>query len=90
MAEQDTVGRIEQLSNQSGAWPAGTHAAIVGSEPRQWTPIKLTPDPKGTPHRCPVCEGRGTVAQDFYPGPEAEIGFRHQCRSCKGEGVLWG
>lgn len=55
--------------------------------------------PKRTPHRCPVCEGRGAVAAGFYPccihGQRGciltgcQAASAAPCRSCKGEGVLW-
>jgi len=43
-----------------------------------------------TPHKCPVCEGRGTVPHNFYSGAIASSSIAPEtCRSCKGEGVLW-
>jgi DnaJ-class molecular chaperone len=44
----------------------------------------------GTPYRCPVCEGRGTVRPGFYSDRSWTTSTqREQCRSCKGKGVLW-
>jgi len=44
----------------------------------------------GTPYRCPVCYGTGTVPADFY----SQIGSttstaRERCRSCWGTGIVW-
>lgn len=36
-----------------------------------------------TPHKCPVCEGRGKVEKGFYDNDELT------CRSCLGLGVIW-
>jgi hypothetical protein len=44
-----------------------------------------------TPHKCPVCEGKGSVAEDFYP-PDDRMHHsegRYMCRSCWGAGILW-
>ena len=41
------------------------------------------------PHRCPVCEGRGTVDSGFYYGGVADHTAPDTCRSCNGSGVLW-
>ena len=39
------------------------------------------------PHRCPVCEGRGSVPNGFYVQSE---GTNDQpCQACGGTGVLW-
>lgn len=58
-----------------------------------YSPYKLDPEREHVgqvPHRCPVCEGRGTVAAGFYqPGAEKVSSSRDQCRSCSGKGVLW-
>ena len=39
-----------------------------------------------TPFKCPVCEGRGIVAADFYDdvGPDIPT-----CRACQGKGIVW-
>jgi len=38
---------------------------------------------------CPVCQGRGTVAQDFYnPYSANYTGQRETCRSCWGCGYV--
>lgn len=44
------------------------------------------------PHKCPVCEGRGTVPGDFYDfHPDAGVlpGDSVECHTCEGEGILW-
>lgn len=47
-----------------------------------------------TMERCPVCDGRGTVAAAFYPAPPARaetvwpINGRDLCRSCVGRGYV--
>lgn len=56
-------------------------------------PACFPPPPARTPHRCPVCEGRGNVPAGFYE----DGGFsesmtaeprREPCRSCI-QGVVW-
>lgn len=54
------------------------------------------PMPTKTPHKCPVCDGRGNVPFGFY-----EAGWTghyttgtkpipvEDCRTCNGKGVLW-
>ena len=38
---------------------------------------------------CPVCEGRGTVAHDFYTqSGSATSTAREQCRTCRGRTVI--
>lgn len=39
------------------------------------------------PHKCPVCEGRGEVAWNFYSDIKT-INPEFTCRSCKGTGYL--
>ena len=47
-----------------------------------------------TPHKCPVCNGRGTVSAGFYQ-PEEQGRYTlsslapETCKSCKGKGVIW-
>ena len=48
------------------------------------TPVKLTP------HRCPVCEGRGSLPENFYTRLTIGIGGADvTCKTCEGRGVLW-
>ncbi len=41
-----------------------------------------------TPHKCPVCFGKGKVPVGFY-GDQGSDASEPQCRSCHGQGVLW-
>ena len=46
------------------------------------------------PHRCPICGGRGQVPAGFY-GPASQTLLvistePEKCKSCDGEGVVWG
>jgi hypothetical protein len=47
------------------------------------------------PHRCPVCEGRGHVAQGFYTAMPGVVSgsttcpMPETCRTCGGSGILW-
>ena len=48
-----------------------------------------------TPHRCPICNGRGTVPRGFYGStgttcePDIAIIVPENCKSCHGIGILW-
>jgi DnaJ-class molecular chaperone len=46
-----------------------------------------------TPHRCPVCEGRGQVSYNFYDfAPYATTNAStapKTCRTCNGQGIVW-
>ena len=43
-----------------------------------------------TPHKCPICEGRGTVACNFYSCAESGTSATPvQCKACSGSGYLW-
>lgn len=48
-----------------------------------------------TPHKCPVCEGRGMVPSTFYQstaadgtGATSSLGTE-TCRTCGGTGIVW-
>jgi hypothetical protein len=44
------------------------------------------------PHCCPVCLGRGFVAQGFYSGTGEtfmSVGGTEPCRGCNGSGYVW-
>lgn len=47
-----------------------------------------------SPHKCPVCSGRGTVPAGFYMAHNNEFTSSgtapEKCRSCLGTGVIWG
>lgn len=40
---------------------------------------------KQTPHKCPVCEGSGGIAHPLVGSLALVV-----CKSCKGEGIIWG
>ncbi len=49
------------------------------------------------PHKCPVCDGRGTVPNGFYTQPMSHqyhptstVSMTETCKSCNGTGILWG
>ena len=45
-----------------------------------------------TPHKCPVCSGRGQVPSGFYDqiGLASSIDTSTEtCRSCGGSGIVW-
>lgn len=42
-----------------------------------------------TPHKCPICSGRGTMPGSFY-GDNGPAGLCEvTCRSCGGSGIVW-
>jgi DnaJ-class molecular chaperone len=41
-----------------------------------------------TPHKCPVCEGRGRVDRSFY-GDTMNGSPSIVCQSCHGAGLVW-
>lgn len=41
-----------------------------------------------TPHKCPICEGRGQVPSSFYDGMSTNAA-NTTCRSCYGTGIVW-
>lgn len=64
--------------------------------PEDQQPSNLPARAVMTPHKCPVCEGRGTVSQHFYSGyynptsgTSSLMPPRESCRACGGVGVLW-
>lgn len=40
-----------------------------------------------TPHRCPVCNGTGSVLKGFYEGSNNATGIE-ECRACT-KGIIW-
>jgi len=45
-----------------------------------------------TPHRCPVCNGVGTVPPGFYEGNHSGTSISTQratCKACGGSGLVW-
>jgi hypothetical protein len=52
--------------------------------------LVATEESSMTPHRCPVCAGRGTVPAGFYsPYGSGTNATPETCRSCNGGGVVW-
>ena len=52
------------------------------------------PVPSPAPHKCPVCDGRGSMARSFYDpnwyqAPNYIGGNTEPCRSCDGRGIVW-
>src|SRR5208282_6077669 len=41
-----------------------------------------------TPHKCPVCNGRGKVPAGFYGDQGTDVS-EPPCRSCHGSGLVW-
>ena len=43
------------------------------------------------PHKCPICDGTGTVPNGFYNkfSSCSTTITPEQCRSCSGSGILW-
>lgn len=43
-----------------------------------------------TPHKCPVCDGRGTVAEaPPYSYGASTTGVEQMCHACGGTGIVW-
>lgn len=46
------------------------------------------PTPK-RPHRCPICNGKGTVPAGFYDhGPAGNTSNPVTCKACGGNGIV--
>ncbi len=43
---------------------------------------------KMTPHRCPVCDGRGSMPASFYALTTSADPRMESCRSCD-KGIVW-
>lgn len=73
-------------------WPVQEISQTAVGRIRLW-PHEST---NRTPYRCPVCDGRGAVAGNFYTiGSETgsastALTLTTGCRTCKGEGIVWG
>lgn len=74
-------GRIERQPEDTRLQSSAQPTPVV--PPGQWIMGNQRP------HRCPVCEGRGSVPAGFYSAGLATGTNGEQCRACKGEGVLW-
>lgn len=44
------------------------------------------PHTETRPHKCPVCDGKRTVAFNLSDGTY----YRDSCKSCDGKGIVWG
>lgn len=58
------------------------------------TPLELVSSPATTtPHRCPVCYGKGVVPNGFYFSVSEQYNTSdaapQPCRSCDGGGIVW-
>lgn len=66
-----------------GPAPCEQHSGLV------WTTLTQ----EKVPHRCPVCDGRGTVPPKFYGRPDPSTttaaATREMCHACSGVGLLW-
>ena len=58
------------------------------------TPQQIYHTPERKPHLCPVCLGKGFVAHGFYISQTGHYVTNstapEQCRSCGGQGIIWG
>ena len=43
-----------------------------------------------TPHKCPICGGRGFVQGGFYGANPESFTSSETCRACGGRGIIWG
>lgn len=54
---------------------------------------KAIEDKKGSPFRCPICNGTGFVPIGFYSNTSGECAasetVTENCRSCDGTGIVW-
>ena len=56
-------------------------------------PLRNTPVYQLQPHRCPICGGSTIVPAGFYNrtgNSWSSTNTTEQCRSCKGQGIIWG
>lgn len=51
-------------------------------------PDPIPPVDRGTPHKCPICDGQGTVKRDL-DGGSSLVSYDETCPTCHGERVLW-
>lgn len=63
-----------------------TPAGDYPMQPSVWPPPVLP-----GPHRCPICDGKGTVPIGFYGGDVSGVylGSLLMCRACEGKGIVW-
>lgn len=56
----------------------------------QGVSVTLEAAPARKPFQCPVCRGAGVVLRALYDGTLGTDMARASCKSCNGQGVLWG
>ena len=66
----------------------------IGDWPSPWEyhPTFHYTTPPKAPHKCPVCEGKGSLPAGFYmqvPCGSLSSTLPEQCRSCSGQGIIW-
>lgn len=76
------------------------HDAAVAIEQKQSVPAEQQEphsyllsgliEPREVPYCCPVCLGSGLVQGGFYGSGVREAVLREQCRTCGGDGIVWG
>ncbi len=46
-----------------------------------------------TPHKCPICDGKGTVPNGFYNSTNNTYSTNstatETCKTCHGSGIVW-
>jgi len=64
-----------------------TNNAGSGNTTLNYYEVNEAPEPK----RCPICEGRGRLAGDFYDEHEESTAVVAwvKCRTCGGTGIVW-
>lgn len=72
----------------TGGWTCSCGAWV---EPCNWHFCAgSAPVLRQMPHRCPVCEGRGTVPAGFYSRVTYAAGATPEtCATCSGRGIVW-
>jgi len=101
---KDSTGVPWGTCGLHGAWDTGRYVACpscsTGAPLVQFKVYPELPEPppvlevgfvgEEKPHRCPVCEGRGTVMGGFYAGTFYATGTaREECKACEGDGIVW-
>jgi RecJ-like exonuclease len=84
-----TCHRWPTVILQSEKWPPepnGTTTAGIDAKPSEKS------GQMKTPHKCPVCEGRGNVLYGFYLDRETQstdARLNEPCRQCGGAGIIY-
>jgi hypothetical protein len=74
------IGKAEFFPYPQVGWP-------LSPSPGDLPPMPTAPG--RFPHKCPVCEGKGTVNEDHI-NSGGTIKVNITCHACKGEGIVWG